>query len=388
MATARNIEQQSAYQIDASGSKDEGDSPKAISAATLCYATDELPLRSESFRCWESVSITGPVSPLPEDVYTDLDASQSFTVSTDGTLSYRSEEENRGRGLIWVDRQGRMTPVAAPAHVYWDPRLSPDGRRVAINNRDGNEDIWVFELARGTLTRITFNPGHDETPFWSPDGRWIAFASTLADQPLTVFRKRADGSGNPEPLWTSDHHVHVECWSADGRSIIVMDRDPNTLEDLWLLKLGDQIAARPLLQTQFNEHGGRISPDGRWLAYTSDESGRFEVYVRAFPEMDNKVQVSANGGFQGVWAANGQELFYRDADHVFAVSVVPGKKFAVTSPKKLFSDQFALKRGIHTHYDVSRDGQRFLMIESDAQGRTSLNVLSAGSGRNLSVIKL
>ncbi|MCG8606795.1 protein kinase, partial [bacterium] len=323
----------------------------------------------------ESLAITGPVIPISDDVFTDANATRWFTVSMDGTLIYRSEEGNQGRGMIWVDRQGGMTPVAAPAHLYWDPRISPDGRRVAVNNRDGNEDIWVFELARGTLARISFNPGHDETPFWSPDGRWIAFVSTLADQPGTVVRKRADGSGNPEPLWTSDHHVHVECWSADGRSLIVMDRDPNTVEDLWLIKIGDKTAARPLLQTQFSEYGGRISPDGNWLAYTSNESGRYEVYVRAFPDMDNKVQVSANGGFQAIWAANGQELFYRDADHVFAVRVVPGKKFAVTSPKKLFSDPFALKRGIHTQYDVSRDGKRFLMIESDPRGRTSLKVV-------------
>ncbi|MFQ5653022.1 MAG: protein kinase, partial [bacterium] len=312
----------------------------------------------------ESLTITGPASPLSENIYTNPDFPQFFTISMDGTLIYLPTEENQVRGLVWVDRQGGITAVPAPAHVYWDPRLSTNGRRVALNARESGNEIWVYELARGTLTRLTFNPGEDETAFWSPDGRWIAFASSRAGQPRTVFRKLADGSGAPEPLWTSDHHVHVECWSADGHSIIVMDRDPNTLDDLWLLSLGDEISARPLLQTQFSEWGGRISPNGRWLAYTSDESGRNEVYVRAFPEMDSKVQVSANGGSQPVWAANGQELFYRGEGHIIAVTVVPGKNFAVTSPNQLFSDQYALRIEKHTGYDVSRDGNRFLMIES------------------------
>ncbi|MFQ5652923.1 MAG: protein kinase, partial [bacterium] len=321
----------------------------------------------------KTLTITGPASPLSEDIYTGLDAYESFTVSMEGTLIYRSEEANRGRGLIWFDRQGAMTPVAAPANVYWDPRLSPNGQRVAINMP--GEDIWIFELTRGALTRFTFGPATEETQFWSPDGRWLAFASSGADQPITVFRKRADGSGALEPLWTSEHHTHVECWSTDGHSILVTNRDPNMLDDIWLIRLDDEISARPLLQTQFTEFGGRISPDGVWFAYTSDESGRNEVYIQAFPDLGDKVQVSTNGGSQPVWAPNGKELFYRDADHVMAVSVVPGKEFAVTSPKQLFSDQYTLRVGRHTTYDVSKDGKRFLMIQSDAQGRTSLNVV-------------
>ena len=322
----------------------------------------------------ESLTITGPDSPLVEDVYTST-AGRFFTVSMDGTLIYRSGDQNQVTGLAWVDRQGRTTAVSAPAHVYWDPRLSPDGQRVAVNSRDSGTEIWVYELTRSTLTRLTFNSGNDETPFWSPDGRWIAFASKMADQPQAVFRKLADGSAASELLWTNGHHVHVECWSADGRSIIVTDNDPNTLEDIWLLNLGDEISARPLLQTQFGELGGRISPDGRWLAYTSDESGRREIYVRAFPEMDNKVQVSADGGSQPVWAANGKELFYRGEGQLMAGTVTPGETFILTSPRPLFTDLYPNPAVNHTSYDVARDGQRFLMLQGDAKGRTSVNVV-------------
>ena len=293
----------------------------------------------------------------------------------DGTLIYRSGEDSEETGLAWVDRQGGITAVSAPPHVYWDPRLSPDGQRVAVNSRDSGTEIWVYELTRSTLTRLTFHSGDDETPFWSPDGRWIAFASTRADQPPTVFRKLADGSGAAEPLWTNGHHLHVECWSANGGSIIVMDHDPNTLEDLWLLNLGDEISARPLLQTQFSEFGGRISPDGRWFAYTSDESGRNEVYVRAFPDMNNKVQVSAKGGSQPVWAANNKELFYRGEGHLMAVTVTPGESFVLTSPKPLFTDLYPNPALKHTSYDVAKDGKRFLMLHGDVHGGTSLNVV-------------
>ena len=323
----------------------------------------------------ERLTITGNESPLSEGVYTAPDWSAFFTVSMDGTLIYRYRDDSGPTELAWVNRQGESTAVSAPAHVYWDPRLSPDGQRVAVNGRDSGTEIWVYEFTRSTLTRLTFNLGQDETPFWSPDGRWIAFASTRAGRPPTVFRKRADGSGAPESLWTNGHHLHVECWSPHGRSIIVTDNDPNTLEDIWLLNLGDEIAARPLLQTQFNEFGGRISPDGGWLAYTSDESGQNEVYVRAFPEMDNKVQVSANGGSQPVWASNGTELFYRSPGDMMAVSVTRGETLVLASPKALFSDQFANPGIKHTNYDVSRDGKRFLMLQGDARNLTSLNVV-------------
>lgn len=323
----------------------------------------------------ESLTVTGNESPLVEGVYTTPDISQFFTVSMDGMLIYRYQEDSQVTGLTWVDRQGKSTAVSAPNHVYWDPRLSPDGQRVAVNSRDSGTEIWVYEFTRSTLTRLTFNSGEDETPFWSPDGKWIAFASTRNGRPPTVFRKLADGSGVPEPLWTNGHHLHVECWSAHGPSIIVTDNDPNTLEDIWLLNLGDEIAARPLLQTQFNEYGGRISPDGLWLAYTSDESGRNEVYVRAFPDMKKKVQVSAKGGSQPVWAANGKELFYRGEGHLMAVAVTPGETLVLTSPKPLFTDQYANPAVKHTSYDVARDGKRFLMLQGEVYGGTSLNVV-------------
>ena len=321
----------------------------------------------------ESLTSTGPSSRLAEQVSTFFGRNH-FTVSMDGSMIYSSGNRETAK-LVWVDRQGEATPVSAPAHVYWDPRLSPDGRRVAVNRWDTGSEIWLLELARGTLTRLIVNPGDDETPFWSPDGRWLAFASRRMGQPRTLYRKRVDSNEAVESLWTSDHHFHVECWSADGRSIIVTDSDPTTLDDLWLISLEDEISAQPLVQTQFHEFGGRISPDGRWLAYTSRESGRNEVYVQAFPALGNKTQVSTKGGSQPVWARNGKELFYRGEGKVMAVTVTPGESFAITLPKALFADQYLNPAAKHTSYDVSRDGKRFLMLQSGTQNRTSLNVV-------------
>ncbi len=321
----------------------------------------------------ESLTITGLSSPLAEQASTNPTGGAYFTLSMDGTLIYLDETQVETR-LVWVERQGRVTTLSAPAHYYWDPRLSKDGSRLAVNVRDSENEVWVYELARSTLTRLTVNPGEDETAFWSPDGRWIAFASSRVGQPRTVFRKLADGSGGAEPLWTSDHHVHVECWSADGRSIIVSDVAPTTNDDLWLLRLDDEISARPLLQTQFSEFGGRISPDGRWLAYTSDESGNYEVYVQAFPALGHKVQVSTNGGSQPVWARDGKELFYRGEGQIMAVTVAPGETFVITSPNPLFPDHYDLPAVKHTGYDVATAGKRFLMIQGEGR-RTNLNVV-------------
>jgi serine/threonine-protein kinase len=348
-----------------------GTTPKYVPTGHIIYVRSGT-LMAVPFDL-ETLTITGPSSPLAEEVYITPGGTALFRVSMDGTLIYKVQTQTE---LVWVDRQGGVATIPAPAHNYWLPRLSPDGRRIAVDTRDSGfgAEIWVYELARGTLTRLTVNPGEDETPYWSPGGRWLAFASSRTGQARTVFRKLVDGSDAAEPLWTNDHHMHVECWSQDGRSIIVMVRAATSSDDLWLLSIDDEITARPLLQTRFSERLGRISPDGRWLAYNSNESGRQEVYVQAFPGLGNKVPISANGGSQPVWAADGKELFYRGEGNLMVVTVVPGETFAVTSPQPLFPDHYAVQTGTHTGYDVSKDGKRFLMIKSKAPQLTNLNV--------------
>jgi Tol biopolymer transport system component len=237
-----------------------------------------------------------------------------------------------------------------------------------MNARDAGNDIWVYDLDRGSLSRLTHDPGEDETAFWSPDGRWIAFSSSRAGQPRSIFRTLSDGSGGEERLWTGDNHMHVDSWSEDGRSMILTDTSPTTLQDLWILNLEGEPTAQPLWQTPYRESNGRISPDGHWFAYESDESGQWEIYIQAFPALGKKVLVSTRGGSQAIWSRDGSELFYRGEGSIMAVKVQSGETLSVTAPKPLFRDQYALRtQDNHIAFSVSKDGRQFLMLKGEPQ---------------------
>jgi Tol biopolymer transport system component len=234
---------------------------------------------------------------------------------------------------------------------------------------DHANDVWIYERERGALTRLTFDPGEEETPVWSPDGRWIAFATSRAGQPRSIYRKAADGSGAEERLWSGDFHAHVSGWAPDGQTIVMEIQGAETSTDIWLLDGEGERAARPLLQTRFNERTARLSPDGRWLAYVSDESGRDEVYVQPFPDLAGKWQISIQGGNQPVWSRDGRELFYRGGEQLMAVTVSTEPPFRATAPQALFPDAFERPQGpAHTSYDVAPDG-RFLMLQSSQVSR-------------------
>ena len=210
---------------------------------------------------------------------------------------------------------------------------------------------------------------------WTFEGRYELADATRAL--LETLGAEADGSGAEEVLWTSDYHMHVESWTPpNGQALLFTEIHPQTREDLWVLRLEGDSVAQPLIQTAFREFGGRVSPDGRWLAYVSDESGRFEVYVQAYPNLGRKVPVSTGGGTQPVWGKSGRTLYYRGEDAVIEVTVTPGDQFGVTSTAPLFMDRY-VRDGNHTGYDVAGDGEAFLMIENeDAENPwTSLNVV-------------
>jgi Tol biopolymer transport system component len=250
------------------------------------------------------------------------------------------------------------------ARTFIDPRLSPDGRRVAIQV---GADLWTFDSARGTHTRLTFEPGENETPEWAPDGAWIAYAASEAGKP-TVVRRRADGAGPPEHVWSAPDpqmHIHVHDWTADGRMLVISHPGPQGSGErqISVLELDGDRASKPLLHSHFNIQGGRVSPDGRWIAYVSNESGRTEVYVQPFPSLNGKWQISTGGGTQPVWSRTGDELFYRGEGAVLAVRVSTGGSFSAEPPQKLFEDRFYFGGSDRTGYDVSPDGQRFLMLK-------------------------
>jgi serine/threonine-protein kinase len=293
-----------------------------------------------------------------------------FAVAADGTLVYVDAPGNfaaNARTLVWVDRSGKEEPVAAPPRAYEHPRLSPDGTRVALFSGDQQNDIWTGDLGRATLTRLTLDPGQDNFPLWTPDGRRIIFSSDRGVGQPNLWWQAADGTGAAERLTTNSHAQFLTGITPDGTAVVYNETTPTMGRDLLMVGLDGIHGVTPLLQTKFDERNGIVSPDGRWLAYESNSSGPFEVYVRPFPNVgDGLWPVSTAGGRQPLWARSGRELFYVGADG--ALLRVPveasGTTWNAGTPMKLIEGRYYTGVGSGRAYDVSADGQRFLMIKA------------------------
>ena len=292
-------------------------------------------------------------------------AAGNYAVSDEGTLVYVLDDRSgQSRTLVWVDRQGREEPINAPARFYQYPRLSPDGSRVALDLFD---EIWIWDLTRETLTRFTFEPTRETYPVWTPDGQKIIFGSAQSG-PLNLFWKPADGSGAAQRLTQSPNLQYPTSMSPDGTRVVF--REDAASQDLMTLALTGEHRVEPLIQTRFNELDGEISPDGRWLAYQSDESGEMQVYVRPFSGDPGGIrQISTAGGTRPLWSRNGQELFYlAPTGALMSVAIRGGATWTASAPARLFEGAyFSPPTGaIGRTYDVSPDGKRFLMIKSAA----------------------
>ena len=329
------------------------------------------------------LEVVGRPVPVLEQVITTFVGVADWSISDDGTLVYVPGVAQAAptSTLVWVDRQGREEPLKAPPRAYVYPRLSPDGTRVAVDARDQDFDTWIWDLARETLTRLTFDPRVDSHPAWTPDGLRVVFRSGRHG-PFNLFWQAADGAGAVERLTESPNNQFPSAFSPDGTRLVFREETATTGADLMVLALEERRRAqrpspgvggrersatsdvRPLVQTTFDELNGEISPDGRWMAYQSNESGREEIYVRPFPEADRgRRQVSTGGGTRPLWARSGKELFYVGASGaVMSVAVEGGSAFRSGSPTRLFEGSYRLGAAGRT-YDVSSDGQRFLMVK-------------------------
>jgi dipeptidyl aminopeptidase/acylaminoacyl peptidase len=309
----------------------------------------------------------GPALPVAGHVSRDTVRGGRYALAGDGTLVY-FPETGGDRPLLWVDRHGTASRIPAPPHTFIDPRVSPDGARIVAQGADGDSDIWVGDLARGSLTRLTFDPGEDETPVWSPDGAWIAWATQRADRPRQVLRRRADGSGEEIVVWSTTRHAHLHDWSPDGRCLLATQDAESGLREIWVVPV-EGGGAHALRAASFEQRNPLFSPDGRWIVYSSDDSGRFEVYVVRFPGLDGKVQVSVGGGDRALWGADGREIVYHGADgQVTSVRFTPGTKGRpdVGRPVALFPNRYgmAVGRTSHLDWDIHPDGSRFVMVGS------------------------
>jgi serine/threonine protein kinase len=324
----------------------------------------EATLTAEPFDA-DTLRFTGDPFPVAEQVGFDAASFQTFfSVSETGVLAYNITGSVKTQ-LAWVDRGGKQIGVVGQPSFYFRPFLSPDEKQVAVDDVDiqaGNRDIWIIELGRGNPTRFTFDPAIEMWPVWSPDGGRIAFASNR-EGTMNIYQRPASGTGKEEELLKSDSAKFPMDWSADGRFLLYQLTDPKTQSDLWVLPAFGDRKPFPFLQSEFNERVGRFSPDGRWIAYCSDESGAWEVYVQSFPVSGGKWQVSTNGGYNPAWRRDGKELFYISADKkMMAVDVKgEGAVFQRGVPKALFNLQIPTLFDIRARFAVTADGQKFLI---------------------------
>jgi hypothetical protein len=340
----------------------DGTSPRFSPTGHLLFAAADRTLRVVGFDVGRLQVIGSPVT-VVEHVGIERTSGADFAVADDGSLVYATETTvaTTPLTLVWVDRAGHEEPIDVPVRGYIHARLSPDGTRVALDARDEQNGIWILDLARHTLQQL---PGMIRAPVWAPDGKRLAFTAER-DGVESVYWQAFDGSGMMERLSIGTQVQIPQSFSPAGTQLIF--GTPTTPPyDLGVITLGSPRTATMLLHSKASEFNGVISTDGHWLAYESDESGRSEIYVRPFPNVETRrIQVSTGGGTRPLWSHTGRELFYYVApDTIMAVSVRLGADITLGNSQPVVKKPYAAAvRSTGRHYDVSADGQRFLLLK-------------------------
>jgi len=323
----------------------------------------------------ERLTVTGNASSVVNHISRFINT-VGVSVSANGTLLTRPAAAIESE-LAWFNRLGTRVGVAAPAGEYIEFALSPDDSQIAFDRGDASgtaPDVWLLDLRRGSTSRLTTNPSIDNVPIWSADGKTVAYASDHG-KGLDIYQRPANQSAADQLLLELDAPpiMFPADWSPDGQHLAYYRTDPKQGNDIWVLPLVGDRKPFPLIQTEFNEWQPQFSPDGKWIAYASDESGISQVYVQAFPKQSGKVSVSTAGGTQPRWRRDGKELFYLASDRkLMAVTVKAGATFEVDSPRTLFQTSLEVT-SFRQAYAVSADGNRFLLntpVEAVAQPLT------------------
>ena len=342
-----------------------GTYPQYVPAGYLVYVRGGK-LMTVPFDTWR-LQVTGEAVAAAEDIQESGSGGSQFGLSSQGSLVYIPPSRTERR-LVWVSPDGTERSLAAPARNYDGVRLSPDGRRAAV---ELDSQIWLYDLVRDTLTRFTLEGDLNYDPVWSPDGKRIAFQSHK-ERKWGIFCGLVDGGGF-EQLASSAYRPFPSSWSPDGQLLAFVDSSPLSRGDIWILRLSDH-GVWPFLQTQFRQGAPAFSPDGNWLAYSSDESGRHEIYVQAYRRSGSRYPISKDGGTEPIWNPNGRELFYRNGNKVMAATVVTRPNFSAGQARMLFEGAYEStnREGESATYSVSPDGQRLLMPKSGEAAQISV----------------
>jgi serine/threonine protein kinase/Tol biopolymer transport system component len=349
-----------------------GTNPKYAESGNIVFvrsgALTQVPFDLATLR------VTGPAVTMIEGVRVEEWGQAQYAMSSDGTLVYVTGSPAYVAKLTWVDRQGNSKPLTAAAQSYGPPRLSPDDRKLAVLVRTASTDVWVYDFERGTFSRLTVDEETDG-PIWTADGKRIAYYRyTEPGNKSELVWKTADGSGKEEVLTSiQSGEILPDSFSRDGKllSFTVWSADG---ADVWILPLDGDRKAQPWQNTKYNEWGSAFSPDGKYIAYVSDESGQYEVYVRGYPS-GGRWQISTGGGDDVVWARNG-ELFFRQGPQWFSVAVQVDPEFRAQAPQRLFEGPYLNVPGVS--YDVAADGKRLILLEENNKQppTTRLNVVT------------
>jgi serine/threonine-protein kinase len=303
------------------------------------------------------LQLTGPAVQALDSLPASVPGVPVVDVSSSGTVVYAPT--TAVSRLVWVSREGAEQPLNETLRSYTNPRLAPDGNRVVVQAGD----LWIQDLARTTFTRLTARDAvTNGFPVWAPDGRRVMYRT-----PNGLRVQETDGSGQGDVIAGTSEFDYPGSLSADGETLVFLRSSQETSFDIYTLPLRDPAKARPLLKTAAYEGGVRLSPDGRWVIYISNESGQNEVYLRPFPGPERRWPISTQGGTQAIWNPNGKEIFYRNGDKMMVVEISTTPDVALSPPRLLFEQRYAFGAGITiANYDVSRDGQRFVMVKDES----------------------
>jgi serine/threonine-protein kinase len=324
------------------------------------------------------LEVTGAPAPVEEHVRQSGGGAAQFGLSRLGSVVYvpSADVKADNETLVWVDRKGNAEPIAAPPRVYQEPRVSPDGQTLAVTIvGDVKQDIWLYSLSQRALTRLTFGSGNNRFPVWTPDGKRVLFSSSRTRVPQ-IFWKPVDGAGAEDQISSNQYAARQGAIAPDGKMVLYSEDNPQSGRDIGSVDLSGNHKPRLFLQTPFNETAPAFSPDGRWLAYVSNESGRNEIYVRPFPGPGPKWQLSTDGGAEPVWAHSGKELFYTNGDKLLVAPITTSRSspqaFAAGPPQVLFEGHYRHTGGPWPSFDVSPDDQRFLKIREETATRINV----------------